>query len=130
MMDCARTALLIMDVQPEIVERFGDLGLTERLSQAAAAARDAGVRVIYDFRSILALPPRQERHRTHASRYANGVIPQQCDVPLQGSRTQEQSSARCALAAQGRAFATGDEMLVMLAKHEPRCRPGLPVFTT
>ncbi len=46
-MDCARTALLIMDVQAEIVERFGDPGLTERLALAAGAARGAGVRVIY-----------------------------------------------------------------------------------
>ncbi|HEY5195447.1 MAG TPA: isochorismatase family cysteine hydrolase [Solirubrobacteraceae bacterium] len=44
MMDCERTALLIMDVQPELVERFGDSGLTDRL---AGAARAAGVRVIY-----------------------------------------------------------------------------------
>jgi nicotinamidase-related amidase len=47
MMDSARTALLIMDVQPEIVERFGGSGLTERLALAAAAARGAGVRVVY-----------------------------------------------------------------------------------
>jgi nicotinamidase-related amidase len=46
-MDAERTALLIMDVQPEIVERLGDSGLIERLAQAAAAARDAGVRVIF-----------------------------------------------------------------------------------
>jgi nicotinamidase-related amidase len=38
-MDRARTALLIMDVQPEIVERFGDHGLTDRLVRAAASAR-------------------------------------------------------------------------------------------
>lgn len=43
----ARIALLIMDVQPEIVERFGDSGLTTRLARAAAAARAGGVRVIY-----------------------------------------------------------------------------------
>jgi len=43
-----RSALLIMDVQPEIVERFGnDAGLLERISQAAAAARARGVRVIF-----------------------------------------------------------------------------------
>ncbi len=46
-MDSERTALLIMDVQPEIVERLGDSGLTERLARAAAAARSAGLRVIY-----------------------------------------------------------------------------------
>ncbi|PZS08972.1 MAG: isochorismatase [Solirubrobacterales bacterium] len=36
-----------MDVQPEIVERVGETGLTARLAPAAAAARAAGVRVIY-----------------------------------------------------------------------------------
>jgi nicotinamidase-related amidase len=46
-MDSGRTALLIMDVQPEIVDRFGDSGLTDRLAGAAAAARAHGVRVIY-----------------------------------------------------------------------------------
>jgi nicotinamidase-related amidase len=46
-MDSGRTALLIMDVQPQIVERFGDSGLTERLARAAGAARGAGVRVVY-----------------------------------------------------------------------------------
>jgi nicotinamidase-related amidase len=46
-MDGGRTALLIMDVQPEIVARFGDPGLIERLARAAAAARAAGVWVIY-----------------------------------------------------------------------------------
>jgi nicotinamidase-related amidase len=45
--ESARTALLIMDVQPEIVERFGDPGLTDRLVLASEAARGAGVRVIY-----------------------------------------------------------------------------------
>lgn len=46
-MDRERTALLIMDAQPEIVERFGESGITERLARAAEAARAAGVRVIY-----------------------------------------------------------------------------------
>jgi nicotinamidase-related amidase len=46
-MDAERTALLIMDVQPQIVERFSDSQLTERLARAAAAARTAGVHVIY-----------------------------------------------------------------------------------
>jgi nicotinamidase-related amidase len=41
------TALLIMDVQPEILARFPASGLTARLAEAAAAARAAGVRVIY-----------------------------------------------------------------------------------
>ena len=42
-----RAALLIMDVQPEIVARFGDPGVTDRLARAAAAARTAGVLVVY-----------------------------------------------------------------------------------
>ena len=42
-----RTALLIMDVQPEIVAQFGDPGVTDRLARAAAAARAAGVLVVY-----------------------------------------------------------------------------------
>ncbi len=46
-MDPRRTALLIMDMQPEIVEGFGDDGLTRRLAGAASAARAAGVKVIY-----------------------------------------------------------------------------------
>jgi nicotinamidase-related amidase len=42
------TALLLMDVQPEIVDRIGgSAALTGRLAEAAAAARTAGVRVIY-----------------------------------------------------------------------------------
>jgi nicotinamidase-related amidase len=41
-------ALLIMDVQQGIVERFADDGdYLERLAEAAAAARSAGLRVIY-----------------------------------------------------------------------------------
>jgi nicotinamidase-related amidase len=46
-MDSERTALLVMDVQPEIVERLGDSELTDRIAAAATAARAAGVRVIY-----------------------------------------------------------------------------------
>lgn len=42
-----RTALLIMDVQEEIVARFADGGFLGRLGGAAAAARKAGVLVIY-----------------------------------------------------------------------------------
>jgi nicotinamidase-related amidase len=42
------SALLIMDVQQGIVERFGDdAGYLDRLAAAAAAARAAGIRVIY-----------------------------------------------------------------------------------
>ena len=42
-----RSALLIMDVQPEIVALYGDPGLTERLARAASAARATGVLVVY-----------------------------------------------------------------------------------
>jgi nicotinamidase-related amidase len=41
------SALLVMDVQNSIVERFGDAGVLERAAAAVAAARAAGVRVIY-----------------------------------------------------------------------------------
>jgi nicotinamidase-related amidase len=43
----AGTALLIMDVQPEIVERFGADRLPAQLARAATAARGAGARVIF-----------------------------------------------------------------------------------
>ncbi len=42
------TALLVMDVQQSIVERFGDdEGYLSRLAAAVTAARGAGIRVIY-----------------------------------------------------------------------------------
>jgi nicotinamidase-related amidase len=42
------SALLIMDVQRGVVDRFGsDEGLLARLGAAATAARDAGIQVIY-----------------------------------------------------------------------------------
>src|SRR5581483_10402107 len=48
-LDPGRAALLVMDVQRGIVEHFADAAdaLLERLSAAVAAARAAGVRVIY-----------------------------------------------------------------------------------
>jgi nicotinamidase-related amidase len=46
-MDSDRTALLVMDVQDGIVERLGDPAMLERVAAAIAAARAAGVRVIY-----------------------------------------------------------------------------------
>jgi nicotinamidase-related amidase len=45
--DTARTALLVMDMQNGVVERFGGGEVAERVGAAAAAARAAGVRVIY-----------------------------------------------------------------------------------
>ncbi len=42
-----RSALLVMDVQRDIVERLGDPTLLERLSRALAAARKSGLAVIF-----------------------------------------------------------------------------------
>jgi nicotinamidase-related amidase len=41
------SALLIMDVQQGVVERFGQPGLLDRLAEALAAARSAGVPVVF-----------------------------------------------------------------------------------
>jgi nicotinamidase-related amidase len=41
------TALLVMDVQDMIVERFGDTAVLERLAAAVASARSRGLRVIF-----------------------------------------------------------------------------------
>jgi nicotinamidase-related amidase len=41
------TALLVMDVQRAMVERFADDDLLNRIAEAIAAARDSGVRVIF-----------------------------------------------------------------------------------
>jgi nicotinamidase-related amidase len=46
-MDPTRTALIVMDVQKEIVGRVGGETLLARLMEAIAAARKAHVRVIY-----------------------------------------------------------------------------------
>jgi nicotinamidase-related amidase len=49
-MDGSRSALLVMDVQNGIVERYADGGaeeLLDRLARTIGAARDAGVPVIY-----------------------------------------------------------------------------------
>ena len=45
--DAAPSALLVMDVQRGIMERYGDAALLERLSSALAAARKAGLTVIF-----------------------------------------------------------------------------------
>ena len=48
MSEAVPTALLVMDVQPAIVDRVEDPGLLDRLGRAVAAARSAAdVRVIY-----------------------------------------------------------------------------------
>jgi nicotinamidase-related amidase len=41
------TALLVMDVQQGIVERYDSGGIVERIAEAVTAARRAGVRVIF-----------------------------------------------------------------------------------
>jgi nicotinamidase-related amidase len=47
-MDSGPTALLIMDIQPEIVDRFGAAPeLIDRICRAAEAARANGIRVIF-----------------------------------------------------------------------------------
>jgi nicotinamidase-related amidase len=43
----SRQALLVMDVQPAVVQRFPDPGYLPRLSEAIGAARSGGVPVIY-----------------------------------------------------------------------------------
>ena len=63
------TALLVMDVQQGIVDRFaGDEGYLPRLAAAVEAARDAGIRVIYvvvGFRS--GYPEVSERNKSFAA---------------------------------------------------------------
>jgi nicotinamidase-related amidase len=41
------TALLVMDVQRQIVDRFADDAILERIAEAVAAARDGGIRVVF-----------------------------------------------------------------------------------
>jgi nicotinamidase-related amidase len=68
------TALLIMDVQKGIVNRFGDdAGYLTRLSAAASAARGAGIGVIYvvvAFRP--AYPEVSERNKSFAAIAGSG----------------------------------------------------------
>jgi nicotinamidase-related amidase len=69
-------ALLVMDVQRAIVERFADDDLLERVAEAVAAARGSGIRVIYvrvAFRP--GHPEVSSRNRTFAAvRDAGGLI--------------------------------------------------------
>jgi nicotinamidase-related amidase len=69
-------ALLVMDVQRAIVERFADDDLLERVAEAIAAARGSGIRVIYvrvAFRP--GHPEVSARNRTFAAvRDAGGLI--------------------------------------------------------
>jgi nicotinamidase-related amidase len=70
------SALLVMDVQRAIVERFADDDLLERVAEAIAAARGSGIRVIYvrvAFRP--GHPEVSARNRTFAAvRDAGGLI--------------------------------------------------------
>jgi nicotinamidase-related amidase len=69
-------ALLVMDVQRAVVERFADDDLLERVAEAIAAARGGGIRVIYvrvAFRP--GHPEVSARNRTFAAvRDAGGLI--------------------------------------------------------
>lgn len=74
-MSADQTALLVMDVQEGVVERLGDPGLLERLGTAIAAARAAGVRVIYvtvGFRP--GYPEASPRNRTFSSIASRGAF--------------------------------------------------------
>ncbi|HUB21197.1 MAG TPA: isochorismatase family cysteine hydrolase [Streptosporangiaceae bacterium] len=73
------TALLVMDVQQGIVDRFaGDGGYLPRLATAAEAARGAGIRVIYVIIGFRAgYPEVSERNKSFAAiagtgRFADG----------------------------------------------------------
>ena len=73
------TALLVMDVQQGIVDRFGgDEGYLPRLAAAVAAARGAGIRVIYVTVAFRAGHPEvSERNKSFAAiagtgRFADG----------------------------------------------------------
>ncbi len=69
-----KTALLVMDVQRGIVERFGnDRKYLQRLSQALTAARAAGIQVIYVTISFrVGHPEISARNRTFASIVESG----------------------------------------------------------
>jgi nicotinamidase-related amidase len=70
------TALLVMDVQPEIADRYHGTDVVERAAEAVGAARDAGVPVIFvrvAFRP--GLPEVSARNRTFAAlRDAGGQL--------------------------------------------------------
>ncbi len=68
-------ALLVMDVQEGIVERFDDPSLLERVKRAISAARGAGVPVIYvkvDFRP--GFPEISPRNRTFSQVAQGGFL--------------------------------------------------------
>jgi nicotinamidase-related amidase len=72
-MDAEHTALLVMDVQDGVVQRLGSAEILERTAAAIAAARGAGVRVIYvqvGFRA--GYPEISARNRTFAGLAGSG----------------------------------------------------------
>jgi nicotinamidase-related amidase len=81
-MDNARTALLVMDVQPAIVDRFDHPGLLERIADAADAARRVGVRVLYVRVSFRPGHPEVGDRNQTFSRYAD------VDGLIEGEATQ------------------------------------------
>jgi len=71
--DGSDTALLVMDVQERIVERYGDEGLVERIAAAAETARERGILVVYvkvDFRP--GYPEVSRRNKSFARLAGNG----------------------------------------------------------
>jgi nicotinamidase-related amidase len=71
----SNAALLVMDVQEGIVERFGEAPLLERVERAIAAARGAGLPVIYvkvDFRP--GFPEVSKRNRSFSQVAQGGFL--------------------------------------------------------
>jgi nicotinamidase-related amidase len=69
------TALLVMDFQEGIVERFGDTAVLEPVARAIAAARAAGLLVVYvkvDFRPNF--PEISPRNRAFSQAAASGFL--------------------------------------------------------
>jgi len=74
-------ALLVMDVQEEIVERFGDTSLLERVARAISAARVAQMPVIYvkvDFRP--GFPEVSPRNRAFSQVAGSGFLGEKMHV--------------------------------------------------
>ncbi|MGH3191178.1 MAG: isochorismatase family protein [Streptosporangiaceae bacterium] len=82
------SALLIMDVQQGVVERFGQPGLLDRLGRALAAARNAGIPVIFvrvafrpGFPRGQPRQPQFHRHRRHCRGSFRREQPGDADPP-------------------------------------------------
>jgi nicotinamidase-related amidase len=74
-------ALIVMDVQAGIVERFGDTSVLERVAQAISAARAAAMPVIYvkvDFRP--GFPEISPRNRTFSQAARSGFLGEKARV--------------------------------------------------